>query len=183
MGLSDVFQSIQSKLSFSKSVEISGIKFELRLLSFDQEIKAEAAPSPDTEPMAFFNESKLQTLSFAVKSIDGETVPDIVETKKGDITEKMQGSLFVKGFLSSLPSKVIDQLFDTYVDMKDQADTDLDKSFKYEWFKTPEQREEDARKRRTNAEEETTKKEETSEEKEIKFTEIKEPPEDDKKPV
>jgi len=140
MGLTDVFQAIQKKFSFSKVVEISGIKFELSILSFDQEQKSESFPQGDADPLAYYNETRRYTLSHAIRSIDGEIVPEVVETKNGGKTEKIQGSLYVKGVLSSLPVKIVEQLFDAYVDIKEEYESMLDKELKYNWFKTPEQR-------------------------------------------
>jgi len=140
MGLTDVFQAIQKKLSFSKVVEISGIKFELGLLSFEQESKSESFPQGDADPLAYYNETRRYTMSHAIRSIDGEAIPAVVEVKNGDKVEKLQGSLYVKNLLSTLPVKIVEQLFDAYIDLKDEYEGVLDKELKYDWFKTPEQR-------------------------------------------
>jgi hypothetical protein len=181
MGLPDVFQSIQKKLNFRKVVEISGIKFELGILTFEEELKSESFPQGDTDPLAYYNETRRYTLSHAIKGINGETVTEVVEVKNGDKTDKIQGSLYVKNLLSTLPVKMIEQLFDAYIDIKDEFESMLDKDLKYNWFKNPEQREEE-RKNKSSGSTETPKPEEkpADDTAPIKFTEIPKPPEDDK---
>lgn len=183
MGLADVFQAIQKKLSFSKVVEISGIKFELGLLTFEQESKSESFPQGDADPLAYYNETRRYTLSYAIRSIDGEIVPAVVETKNGDKTEKIQGSLYVKNILSALPVKIVEQLFDAYIDIKDEFEDVLDKELKYNWFKTPEQR--DAERKSKSAEskepEESAEKEPEDTEEPIKLVEIPKTDDDEKK--
>jgi hypothetical protein len=156
MNLVDVFQSIKAKLSFSKVVEIAGIKFELSLLSFEQETKTDYMPQDDVDPVAFFNENRLRTLSYAVKSVNGEVISDVVELVVDGKPEKIQGSLFVKDLLSKLPVKLIEQLFDVYVDLKEQTDASLEKDLKYNWFKTPEKREEERKNKRGGKEPESS---------------------------
>ena len=184
MGLSDVLLSIQKKFDFKKAVEISGIKFELGILTFEEELKSESFPQGDTDPLAYYNETRRYTLSHAIKSINGEAIPAVVETKNGDKTDKMQGSLYVKGILSSLPVKMIEQLFDAYVDLKDEFEGMLDKELKYNWFKTPEQRDEERKNKSTEAAKAESKSAETKPEDDtapIKFTEIPKPDDEDKK--
>jgi hypothetical protein len=183
MGLADVFQAIQKKLNYTKDIEISGIKFELGLLSFEQEMKSESIPQDDMDPLVYFNETRLQTLSYAVKSINGESVPEVVEIKTGDKTEKIQGSLFVKASISKLPLKITEQLFDAYIDHKDESEASLDKELKYTWFKTPEQREEERKKKTEEraAEKSEEKSDNVPDEKPIAYTEIPKPA--DEEPV
>jgi hypothetical protein len=80
----------------------------------------------------------------------------------------------VREFLITLPDKIVEQLFDVYVDLKDQSDSTLTAQLKYDWFKTPEQREKEKA-----APKEEAPKEATEEKKEdIKFRKIEEPEED-----
>jgi len=178
MGLPDVFLSIQKSLSFRKIVEVSGIKFELGVLTFEEELKSESFPQGDVDPLAYYNETRRYTLSHAIKGINGEAVTDVIEVKNGDKTEKIQGSLYVKSMLSALPVKMVEQLFDAYIDIKDELENMLDKDLKYNWFKTPEKREEE----RKNKTSEVVKPEEKPADDiaPIKFTEIPKPPEEDK---
>jgi hypothetical protein len=179
MGLSDVFQSIQKSLSFSKTAEISGIKFELKLLTFEQELNTEALPSDEMDPLTYYNQTRLQTLSYAVSSINGEIVPAIVEIEGS--SEKMKGNLYVKKFLGTLPIKVIEQLFEIYIDLKEEVEAKMDKDLKYNWFKTPEQRATEKNKKEPEEKVESPKEQGTAEE-DIKLREIKVPPEEDEKP-
>jgi len=185
MGLTDVFQAIQKKFSFSKVVEISGIKFELSILSFDQELKSESFPQGDADPLAYYNETRRYTLSHAIRSIDGEVVPEVVEIKNGSKIEKIQGSLYVKGVLSKLPVKIVEQLFDAYIDIKEEYEGMLDKELKYDWFKTPEQRDAE---RKSKTEEKSDSEEpksedsaQATEEAPINFVEIPKPVDDAEK--
>jgi len=184
MGLSDVFQAIQKKVTFSKEVEISGVKFVLGLLTFEQEMKTEAVPQENMDPLVYYNETRRYTLSHAIKSVDGEVVPDIVEVKTGDKIEKVQGVIYLRGFISTLPVKMVEQLFDAYIDIKDEFEGMLDKELKYTWFKTPEQRDAE-RKDRSSGDKEPEEGPETSEDssesKPIKLVEIPKPSEDEKK--
>jgi len=181
MGLTDVFQSIQKSLSFTKAVEISGIKFDLGLLSFEEDTKTDILPQENIEPLVYYNEMRIQTLSYAIKSINGEPVPAVVDIKKGDIVEKKQGSLFVKEFLSTLPVKIIEQLFDVYIDLKEESEATLEKEIKYNWFKTPEQREEESKKKKEEPSEKKKEEEAASDNtQDIKLKEIHEPLEEDK---
>jgi hypothetical protein len=180
MALTDVFQAIQQNLGFKKTVEISGIKFEMGLLTFDEEMKSDAFPQDEMEPLVFYNQTRLQTLAYSIRSINGEKIPAVVEIKNGDAIEKKQGSLYVKEFLSRLPIKVIEQLFDVYIDIKDQAESSIGKEMKYDWFKTPEQREKERDKKEENVNESKDESSGSSEEKEIEFREVNEPPEEEK---
>jgi hypothetical protein len=180
MALTDVFQAVQKSLSFKKTAEISGIKFELGLLSFEEEIKAESLPQEGVDPLAYYNEARLQTLSYAVKSINGEDVPSVVDIKEGEASVKKQGSIVVKEFLSSLPLKIIDKLFEVYTDLKDQTEEDLQGKVKYNWFKTPEQRKEEENKKRNQEKtpEEPLPESPEQEDEEIRLREIRESPEE-----
>jgi len=184
MALSDVFQAIQKKLNFTKTAEIDGIVFELGLLTFDEELKSEVMPQENLEPLVYFNQSRLQTLSYAIKAINGEAVTAVVEIKTGDKVEKKQGSLYVKELLNTLPLKLIEHLFDIYVDLKEELDGTIDNSIKYNWFKTPEQREEDEKKRRAGSKDEPSSEESVDstedDASDIKFREIPKTPEDEK---
>lgn len=181
MGLTDVFQDIQKKFSFTKSVEISGIKFEIGMLTFEQELKTESFSQAETDPLAYYNEVRRYTLSNAIRSINGEAIPAVVEVKNGDSTDKIQGTLYMKDILSKMPVKIVEQLYDVYVDFKDEFEGILEKDIKYNWFKTPEQRETERKKKTEENKNETEKSEaEKSEEPPIKFTEIPKPAEDEK---
>jgi NACalpha-BTF3-like transcription factor len=183
MGLTDVFQAIQKSLSSTKSAEISGIKFEIGLLSFEEETKTDSFPQEDIEPLMYYNKMRIQTLSYAIKNINGEPVPAIVDVKNGDIVEKKQGSLFVKEFISTLPVKIVEQLFDIYIDLKEESEAALEKEIKYNWFKTPEQREEEAKKKKEEPPEKKEETEKSEVEQDIKLTEVHESPEEDKPSV
>lgn len=174
MSLSDVFSSIQSKLLFTKDVEVGGIKFKIGLLTYEEEVKTNSLPDNDSNPLAYFSEMRMLTLSYAIKEINSEVVPAVVETKKDETVEKKEGPIAVREFLITLPDKIVEQLFDVYVDLKDQSDSTLTAQLKYDWFKTPEQREKEKA-----APKEEAPKEATEEKKEdIKFRKIEEPEED-----
>lgn len=192
MSLDDVLKSIQKKFGFQKKIEIDGISFDIAVLSYDEDMKAASIPEESTkDPLVYYNETRRQILSYSIRSINGEEIPEIV--KIDDKVSKERG-VYVKEFLAKVPPKVIDQLFEAYIDLRDEAEKKLNDSLKYDWYKTPEARDEERKKKREEeeaekkkAEEEAKKKEEVSpgpvvvpaEDKPIVFKKIEEPPENE----
>ncbi len=180
MALADILQAVQKRFTFSKEVEFDGIKFEIAVLSFEQEMKTDSLFSSDDDTFSYYNQVRLQTLSYAVKGINGETIPEVVE--EGET--KIQGNLYVKKILSSLPVKLVEQLFDVYVDLKEESESSLNNALKYNWFKSPETRAEERNKIVEDAKNEPKKKEDNPEDSipEVTLREVRVPAEANKEP-
>lgn len=169
MSLETILKAIQQNFNFSKEATISDIKFEIGLLTFDEEQKISSISDSTMEPIVFYNENRKRILAYSIKALNGEKIPAIVEVKNGDKTETKEKAIYVREILDSLPSRVFDELFEMYIDLKEESEKKIEAKIEYKWFKTKEQREEERKKEAEGR---------TEEEKPITFTEIKEPPEE-----
>lgn len=171
MPLADVLKSLEEKISFKKDATIGGIKFGLSLLTYEQDQTVSSFPEESEDPMTFYERTRIQVLSYAIKSIDNESIPEIVGVSVGDKEETKERAIYIKELLKKLPQKVIDKLFEVYIDFKDEIDTKLNNDMEYKWYKTPEERKME---RKFKEEDKTDKEEPVIEEKPITFTEVKE---------
>lgn len=137
MSLDQILKDVQEKFSCRKTVTIRGIEFVIGILDYDENQKVSSLPDDDVDPMVYMNDIRRQTLAYAIKSINGEEIPDVVQIGEGESKEK---AIFIKEFLGRFPMKLTDQLFDAYVDVKEQSDKEIETEMQFEWFKTPEQR-------------------------------------------
>jgi len=177
MSFKDSLSKIKDKLDYRKFVEIDGISIEIGLLNVyeEQKLNAEKMDESDTDGTIYLNEIRKKVLSYAIKKIDGEIVPNIVEeTKNNELIKKVKEAYLLEQ-LSMYPTALIDYIFDAYIDLKDESDVKFKGVFKFDWYKTPEQREEEAK---AKQEELKKQKETQEEEKPITFKELKEEPED-----
>ena len=147
MSLFDVIKSLEEKFSYKKEAIVNGIKFELTLLNYEQDQLVNAFPEGSDDPLAFYERTRMHILSYAIISINGETIPQIVEIKTGDKVETKEKSIYIREFLKKLPPKILEQLFDIYIDFKEEIDNNLDKGIEYSWYKTPDVREADRKKK------------------------------------
>lgn len=146
MNLQKIFDNIKIKSEFRRVVELQGTKYELGILSVDEEIKANVIdPSiSESEAAAVYETIKKQILSFSIRNIDGTEIPDIVEVEEGEGADKKihrkERPLFMKEALRSWNSYLVDALFEVYIDIKEEAESKLKNDMKYIWFKDPEER-------------------------------------------
>jgi hypothetical protein len=141
MSIFDVIKSLEEKFSYKKEVTVSDINFELTILSYGQDQLISAFPEGSDDPLSFYEKTRLQILSYSIVRINGEIIPEIVEVKKGDKTETKEKAIYLREQLSKLPPKVLDKIFDVYIDFKDEVESNIDKNVEYQWYKTPEVRE------------------------------------------
>lgn len=173
----DIANLIRSKLVFTKDLEVSGIKFGLGLLSLEEEQKSSALSTATNmeDTMTYYNEIRRGLLSFAVKALNGEVLPDVLEVEGGT----KERAIYIRELLATLPSKIIDQLFEAYVDLREEAESKLDSTVAFQWYKTPAQREEERKVKESEAakkaEDDSKKEEENIESKDIKLTPIPKP--------
>ncbi len=176
MSLDSILQTIQKNFTFTKEATISEVKFELGLLKFEEEQKVTAASDSSMEPIAFYNDNRIRILSYSIKSINDEKIPNILEVLVGDKKETKERAIYLREFLETLPTKIFDELFEMYIDLKEESDKKIESKIEYKWFKTKEVRakERDAvsTSNEENKEKIDTKQEE---EKPITFTMIKDP--------
>ena len=149
--LENLFSTLLDKIRCSKKAVIGGIEFDISILSFDQEQKINSFPEEEENPIAFYDKTKTKVLSYAINSIDGYEIPDIVEIGEGDEKSTKEKSLYLVDLLSKLPHKIVDMLFEVYIDFKDQSERNIDEEIKYEWFKTPEEREKERKEKQKKA--------------------------------
>lgn len=184
MSLSDVIKSLEDKFSFKKKAIVSGISFEISLLNYEQDQLISSFPDEGDDPLSYYERTRAQVLSYAITCIDGEVIPDIVEVKEENSTVTKEKSIYVKEILKKVPPKIVEKLFEVYIDFKDETDNKLDNDVEFEWYKTPEQRkkerdakEEEEKRDKVDSSEEETSEDPTSEdktlsEKPIVFTEL-----------
>lgn len=149
MGLMDLLESIKDSVDVRKTVEIRGHKIVIGLLTLEdeQKINAKDSETDGLEGVAYVNAIRKNLLSYSIRSVDGEEIPDYIEHEQeiaqedGTVDKKvirMEKALFLKKFLSNFPVQVIDTLFDVYVDIREESEVKINKEIKYEWFKNPE---------------------------------------------
>jgi len=154
MAISDSLKKLQLKFVFRKDAEIGGNKFTLQVLSFKEEQKIQLLPTEGIDGIAYFNEMQKSMLAYAIRAVDGEEVPDIVEvTDQAGAKTTKERAIYLKEVLDGMPSALIERLFQVYVDMRDQKESEISSSLTYSWYKTPDQREEERRKKEEEAEE------------------------------
>jgi len=186
MGLADALKALKESFNFRKEVTVRGIKFELSVLTHKDEQEVSELEQDENAPVdgiAFFNESRKRLLSYSIRKINEEEIPDIVEIEENGKKKTVERQIYVRGIIDGIGSKLSDKLFDAYVDLKEESDADIDKSTEYEWFRTPEERERLNKEKLKKAQMEgQSLKEEATEnvhkEEESEFKEIKIPEED-----
>ena len=141
MSFQDYIKELTSKVDFRKECEINGIKFELGMLNLREEQIINSLDSDTSDGLNFFNESRKLLLAHAIKKIDGQIVPNIVDIldKNGDKSTK-EKAVYLREFLESLPTFFLDQLFEAYFDLREESEKNLKDKVKYDWFKSPEER-------------------------------------------
>jgi hypothetical protein len=180
MSIFDVLKAIEDKLSFKKRAIVGGIIFDLALLNYEQDQMINSIPEEGDTPLSFYDKTRAQVLSHAIIGINGEVIPDIVQVPDGDRTITKERPIYVREFLKKIPPKLIDKLFEIYVDFKEEMDNRLEEEVQYEWYKTPDvrkkEREENEIKERAEALSENKDPEQdntgTSEEAPITFTKL-----------
>lgn len=146
MSLSDVIKSLEEKLTFKKKAVISGISFEIALLNYEQDQMINAYPDEGDDPISYYEKTRAKVLSYALISIDGESFPPIVEIREGDKVTTKEKAIYIREILKKLPPKIVEKLFEVYIDFKDETDTRLNTEVEFQWYKTPEQRKEEREK-------------------------------------
>jgi hypothetical protein len=146
MSSKDVFASVKESFKFKKFASINGTKYGLAVLSMGQEKKVNAYLETlnNNESMEYLNELKRAIVSEAMISINDEVLGKTIKVPGDDGKEvEKDKAIAVKEFLIDLPAQVTTDLFDVYVDVREQSEDALKKEMKYDWFKTPEQRDKD----------------------------------------
>lgn len=180
MSIFDVLKAIEDKLSFKKRAIVGGITFDIALLNYEQDQMINSIPEEGDTPLSFYDKTRAQVLSHAIVGINEEVIPDIVQVPDGDRTITKERPIYVREFLKKIPPKLIDKLFEIYVDFKEEMDNRLEGEVQYEWYKTPDvrkkEREENEIKERAEALSENKDPEQdntgTSEEAPITFTKL-----------
>lgn len=140
MSLFDLLKTLEEKFTVKKEATISGISFEIALLTYEQDQMVSALPEEGMDPLTYYEKTRLHILSYAVIKINGEEFPKIIETIEDGKTVTKEKAIYVRDILKSIPQKVVEKLFEVYVDLRDEADTKIDGEVEYKWYKTPEQR-------------------------------------------
>jgi hypothetical protein len=140
MSLLDVIKSLEQSLTFRKEATISGISFELALLNYEQDQMIQSFPDENDDPLTFYDKTRAQLLSYSIVKISGETIPDVVEVDVGGKKITQEKSIYIRDLLKKLPPKMIEKLFEIYIDFKDEVDTKINDGVEYTWYKTPEER-------------------------------------------
>jgi len=176
MGFLESIKNITQRLSYKKPIELEGIKMVLGVLTVKEEllVNQESDAQDDLEGMVYVNELRKRVLSYSIKEIEEELIPDIVEYVDGDDTIKKKRNLYLYDFLSNIPTAGIDILFEAYTDLKDEVDDSIEGKIKVDWYITPEERERKRKEEFDKNLEDSKKKEEPEDPSgKIKFREIK----------
>jgi len=169
--MGDILSSVRKSLDFRREVEILGIRFELGVLSLEEERKANNEESLDSlEGTDYLVRLQINVLSYSIKSINSIELEPIVEIEEVDKTiTKKEKPLFVRELLDTIPTGMINDLFEVYSDIKEEAEDKLKNNTKCIWYKTPEVRQKEM--------EERIKKYNEEEKKKIELREIPKGPE------
>lgn len=157
MSLADVLSSVQKTFDIKKEATIGGIPFELSLLSLYEEQKINSVSIEGKDPLQYVSDLKKQILSYSIKKIKGEDIPDNINSIVDGKEISEERSLYIKRFFDNMPGNISDTLFDVYVDFKDESTQNFKSSMKYSWFKTPEVREAESKEEAKKREEENRK--------------------------
>lgn len=142
MAIAESLKNLQLKFVFRKDAEIGGNKYTLQVLSLKEEQRVQSLPTEGIDGIEFFAEMQKSILSNAIRAVDGEEIPDIIEVDGADGTKvTKERPIYVREVLEGLPPALIENLFQVYGDMRDQKETEINSSLTYSWYKTPEQRE------------------------------------------
>lgn len=147
MSLQDVIKSLENALTFKKEAAINGVSFELALLNYEQDQMIQAFPEDTDDPLTFYDKTRAQILSYSIVKINGECIPDIVEVNVEGKIETKEKPIYVRDFLKKIPPKMVEKLFEIYIDFKDETDNRINGEVEYTWYKTPEQRKEEREKK------------------------------------
>jgi len=160
-------------MDFRKKVTICGIEFELKTLTYEQDQMISSFPGEQEDPLAFYEKTRAHILAYSICRINGEEIPNIVRLDKNGTTEIKEKSIYLKEVIKNFSPKVVEKLFEIYIDFKDEVDSKLESGVEYVWFKTPEQRKKEREESQNKTEEKTElSTENKSEEAPIIFTPI-----------
>lgn len=144
MSLDDLLKKVEKNFSFRKDCKVNGTKFTLGLLDFDESIKlSELSEGEDGEggeskdPLGYYNKVMRRTLSYAIKAVDDEEIPEIVETEVNGKKANISRPVYLRNFLDRMPSTVISNIFEVYIDFKAEIDNKLKDNLEYDWFEEP----------------------------------------------
>lgn len=165
MSLQDVLKKIESANEFRKCYTSRGVKYVLKVLSVEDEMKVNASmDGKDLEAKEYYAQYRKELLARAIIQIDGEYIPEVVECEeKGEMIKKDRALFLKEKVLSTFTYDSTEKMFDAYIDLREESAEDIEKETEYEWFKTPEQREKESE-QRIREEQEREKKESTEKE-------------------
>lgn len=113
-----------SVTSLEKEVMVGDIKVTLAPLHSSEEMKMNLAVS-ELNGLSYLLQVKQETLSYAIKKIDDEVLPDVIEN-----TDK---PLYVKEkFLAELSQYAVDTLFNAYLVLGLEVQDKLKKEIKFD---------------------------------------------------
>ena len=123
-------EKIVSSATKTKDVTVDGIKLTIRLLTSAEELLVQDTIS-SLDGLMFLLRTKTETLSYAIKRIDDEDLPDEVEMDGYGV--RVQRNIFLKNrFLASLPQTSIDSIFQAYLVLQLESQDETKKSIKFE---------------------------------------------------
>jgi hypothetical protein len=143
MGFLESIKEIKEKISYTKEIEFEGVKVLLGLLTVNEErlVNTVTEGDQELEGMSYVNDVRKRVLSYAIKSIGNEVIPEIVEYVEGDKQVRQTRNVYLYDFLSGVPTSGVDILFEVYTDLKDEVEDSIEKKIKVNWYLTPSERE------------------------------------------
>jgi small-conductance mechanosensitive channel len=147
--MGDILSAVRKSLDFRRETEIFGIKFELGVLSLEEERRANNDEVlSNLEGTDYLVRLEINVLSYSIKSLNGTQLDSIVEVEESDksITKK-EKALFIRELLETLPTGMINELFEVYSDIKEEAEEKLKSNTKCVWYKTPDVRQKEMEER------------------------------------
>lgn len=158
MAIAESLKKLQMKLVHRKDAFVGGAKYTLQVLSLKEEQRIQAIPMEGVDTITFFNDMRKSILAHAIRAVDGEEIPDIIEVEGPDGSKTTrERAVHMREFLEDLPEAVVDNLFQIYGDMREEKEQEISKSVTYSWYKTPEQRDKERKLKETEEVRETAK--------------------------
>ena len=177
MDLNALTKKITKAVDIRKTVKVKGLEFELGILSSDEErrinkIIEEIRNSEEEKGLADrMDDMRRHTAAFAIRSIDGEDVPETFEVPVEDSEEKQTilRSEALADKLREWPAIITAALYAAVIDIRKQSNKLLKDEIEFDWFEAPElleedEEEEEALKQATEAAEQLLKVKELQEE-------------------
>lgn len=151
MDLASLSKKITEAVDLRKTLKYKGMSFEIGLLTADEERKVnniveKIREAQDAPGLADRMDSlKRITAAYAIRSINGEEVPKLIDVPVEGTTETkpIPRAEALADHLRQLPAALTTVLYSAVTDLRRESNSKLDEQVEYDWFESPDLLEED----------------------------------------